>query len=730
MSVPMKFYKDGFAILKNQMWSFGIEAICYLGVVRLDRLNLPYTYRPWYQSEINFSKYRETAFGAQVEALEGGLSKYLKANENTVYELPCDEVSVYMDGMEFDQVAHWGILNGFTDNNGFGQHVLNLINVTEEAFDAIKATNTDRRHFADNDDLSNNSIPFLVNGSKQTDIAFDFDFGVTVNLADGLTQNPTAGSRLYVREFLPDGSVIGHRIASYGYDGPGTTLGSLYQHHRVQGQETITVQPGSRLYLIKVLILDTAIAQGSGADQVVQWVYDDATTDFIKANYTYTHPPSNAKGVYLNTLAEMLVDKMTKGQYTFRSNWLKIKKDIVVTSGDALRSIDGAVIKISFSKFFQSLFSRWSVGCGIENDVLVIEPLAYFYQNAVMFDLGEVSDAEITPAEDIIFNTIKAGYEKQDYSDVNGKYETNQGQVWTTPITKIVKEFDFTSPIRSDAFGIELLRINYDQKKTTDSSSDNDSFFLNVKDASITFNATVAFEDSFELFLFPINNAVIIAGNNDKIEEFKKGAKFSVAGSVANAQQLTVLADAVPVSADAMLFTVEQALTDEADVAGIITIQKNILNRPAYTSVTGIPHPDSAFNLELTPHKGLLENGAFIHSIMHKLDGEKIILESADKNKDLVTTLNGVTVTEKEDIAIGNLPAALWLPYYISLKAKAQTSFIEMMKVNPYGKVKFTWNNRQWYAFLEDGGLNPSTLETQTWKVKPSPENDLSKFNS
>jgi len=106
-TVPMKFVGDGAKILRKQVWEEnGTETTTYLGIAKLDRTGLPYNYYSWYLSEINFSKFVQSKTGFQVEALEGGLTKLFKANENTKYEIDIDDdpehINIYMDGMEFD----------------------------------------------------------------------------------------------------------------------------------------------------------------------------------------------------------------------------------------------------------------------------------------------------------------------------------------------------------------------------------------------------------------------------------------------------------------------------------------------------------------------------------------------------------------------------------------------------------------------------------------------------
>jgi hypothetical protein len=104
-TVPMRFVKDGATILKHLMWTQGVEAKCFLGILKLDRTATTYKYDSWYFSEINFAKYKENKTSVTVEALEGGPSKFIKANEATKYTIDFVDgefIWVLLDGMELD----------------------------------------------------------------------------------------------------------------------------------------------------------------------------------------------------------------------------------------------------------------------------------------------------------------------------------------------------------------------------------------------------------------------------------------------------------------------------------------------------------------------------------------------------------------------------------------------------------------------------------------------------
>jgi hypothetical protein len=621
-TVPMKFVGDGAKILKHLMWTQGVEAKCYLGIAKLDRNNTGYNYYSWYLSEINFSKYKENKTGCTVEALEGGLSKLLKSNEGTVYTIPIEDnehIWVLMDGMGFDFNRVYTVVS---DQQAIDTDVywLGMVETSHEG-------QTLETPFQDVFPASSTVYP---NDSWIMNTFYDRAVRVHGTVKITFAQSVTAIIRAEVNDGLSSGGTVQHVLDSHA--------GTAGEQYTAVIDQTFSVPANHRMHVKHFMFnpLNTGL-------------HYTITEGELTVDYVFRGQPTYIKAYYPYKLLEKLMEKMTGSQYRHYSNFLSAMRDYCITCGDAIRGIDDAKIKTSMQDYFKSFFARFSTGLSIKDELLIIEHLSAFFDSTIIADLGIVDEAESSVAEDLMANTIKAGYAKQEYADANGKYEVNQGQIWSTPITKIIRELDMQSPYRADPFGIELLRINYEQKKTTDTENDNDNFFLNI--------GTEEFYDS-----------------DLDIHYYK-------------------------------------------------------LNRPAYTSVTGIPHPDSAFNLGMTPKWGLFFNSAYLHSIFDLMDPLNFKQESADKNTDLVTELSGVTVTENEIIQIGGLEPQLFRPYYITIKTKVPINLLELLKANPYGKIKFTYNGTVFYGYLFDGGIKPANQEGQTWKLISAAGNDLTKFN-
>lgn len=701
-TIPMKFVGDGATILRNLSWTQGPEAICYMGILRLDQLTTPYRYESYYLSELNFTKYKETLTGVNIEALEGGLSKLFKANEGTVYEIPVqadvEHVNVKMDGRKFDYTRVWEFV---TDQQVRGD---------EDYYGGIVETsmegNPADEYFASTMQAFTAPYP-NTNWFYRTLKAQD----VTIKVNDlqifyNKTCNPVI--RVDVVDNVSGAIASSHDLLAFA-DSHGLTGQTKYFNKQV----TFNVPANHSTYLKTI--------GGSPTDHDVQYTIHMGK---MTQSYEYIFTTTYVAGLYFKTLLKRLLEKATGGvTYSVLSDWLTSKLDMVVTSGDCLRRLPGAVIKTSLAECFQALKclpedeAGTYAGLGIEDDKLRVERIEHFFTDEVIVDLGEIDNPELTVAEDLMINTIKVGQKANDYQDVNGRDEVNQGEIWTTPITKVIKEFDLISPYRKDSLGAELARINFDNKKSTDSSGDNDTWILNTE----TVKDDVVVSASF--------SAADQGMTVESTLNFTPGMVIDLSGTASNNGNKTV--DTVTVTGGTQLVKFTTAVIDEAAVVTTIDYLSNPcfkLYRPAFTVITGIPHPDTVFNVQLRPKLSLLGAGGYLHGLMPYLDTQLFKLGSADKNKELVTELGGVTITEKEDIQIGGLNEALFWCYYLDATTKVPVNVIALIKNKPYGRITLTVEGEPFSFYLMDGGIKPATRDGQKWKMLSVFGNDFSKF--
>lgn len=645
MLTPLRFVKDGYAILIKQIGAFGFECIVHLGIQKLDRLNLPYEYQIWQISELNFAKYVEEETHINIDAVEGGPSKYIKAFENTDYEISIDtdpeHINVLFDGLTLFQKGSYTAA-GTINNDFLGNiHTVPLIFIQNEG--DTGGTIYDSQAVEEivnlNDYLTTSNNNYITNNTgavKNYHLHGEIKFKTIKNDVTGsayrldLFKSTGVGSQDTIASFLP---MVVDEITTVPVD------------------KIFSLNDGESMFLVDQF-------HGAFPGGSIEIEIEYLETSFLYVEFEAKFKNTYVKGHYPKRVAQLILEQMTGGLYTIKSTLLDNMKDTFITCGDALRGIitdnsdpanpiRGARIKTSWAKFVKSM-NHFGIASGVQGDFVVIEKMQDFFTDDVIADIGQVTGAKKAVAENIIFNTLKTGGPVVEYSDVNGKFEPNQEQQWSMPITKVIKEGDFTTDYRRDPYGAEFARINLEGLTTTDDKSDNDTWMINIE-------------------------------------------------------------------------TVKQ--TDNT-----LAIDYYNLNRPAFVSITGVPDTVGIFNLLFTPKWTLINNGGLINSICDKLDSKYITMTTAEKNRDL-KTVGTVVMDEDEPIQIASLAAKLFQPYYFTFVTEVPLNLLTVLDVNPYGKIKFRWNNRDWYGYIMDISIKPAINDKQTWKLIAAPNQDLSKFN-
>lgn len=494
-TVPLDFVRDGAYILKDAYYKQGIEAKVWLVISKqklfYDGAEYGYYYDGYYRGEIDFSTFTDTGSKVTCNIMEGGAVKYVKANENNVYEFEVDvpeAVTVKMDGVVLQQSATYEVMNGAQPSNQ-GAHVVELFLVNTEAVSSIGAKSTTRTNVNSIAAIFESGGNFLTTGEAVTELKLTWDFGVTLSLSGvGALFNTRFffQLRLYDKDGNPVNVVgdpspppIAYNLVNFNPVDPLL----LYTHHRFTGTATFQIPPHTLCFLTGRTNLN---------EDFTTFIYDDEANPF-KAEYSYLHPTSYVQALPPAYLFGRLIDKVTESKYTAASDVLYENRDIVVTCGDAIRGIAGAKIKTSLSAFFQSFNAVLSLGMGEIMGVMKLETKAFWIDYANPIALGEVSNLKVKPATDLIVNAVKVGYLPNEYEDVNGRQEFNNTTQYTVPITRLSKELDLISAYRADCYGIELTRINLDGKTTTDDSADNDVFLVHVNENPIIENLSYVY---------------------------------------------------------------------------------------------------------------------------------------------------------------------------------------------------------------------------------------------
>jgi hypothetical protein len=479
---PVKYVRNAALIIRDRIYRLGIEARIFQTIHRLDKsFGGGWVHRFFYRGELDLSQAIDDDNHVQVNIMEGDLSKFVKANENTQYDIDIDvpqAVFTEMDGLQLKQTASYLVLDQNTAPTN-GNHTVPLQFINQEAV-ALNLKGVERTQLGGNSgsDQNNkmvNDTLWFHKSAVGANVSLEWDFYMTAELASGIPPNPAVRLFLVIRNLRADGSIVG-QVTLNQFNGP---LNSYRRNHFV-GSATITgIEPGSALYAFMGINII-----GSSGDRAVFFTYDN--TEPFKFNITesfYRHRTTYIKGLRPAYVAQAILDKMTGGGYQFASTLLTTEWDnLLLTSGDAIRGFAGAKLSLSWSELFKSLNVPCNICSSQRNQILYIEKKDIAYQPTTLLNLGEGSSLTINQAKDYQYNRVQVGYPNTDTEDINGRDEFNVTQLWTSNVTKgSNKMLDLVSVVKASMYEIELARINLDGKVSTDDQVDKTPYFLHVE---------------------------------------------------------------------------------------------------------------------------------------------------------------------------------------------------------------------------------------------------------
>jgi hypothetical protein len=474
-TISLTFVGDGAHILEYLYNRKNVDEKVWLLIQKLDLevtdIDYALVHKFYYKGEVDLSTYRKSRRKISVNIMEGGRSKELKAKEGTAFQLPVstdpEAIRVRHDGLFIRQTAKFingsiidksaGFTGGYQDLKTLPLDVLSIegtasgIALTASQLEQIPGSTSAPEYMADSFNywaINTGPEPVVMNVSGKLKFRCISNVG-SVHFFMDIKRSDDVNFSIFNNVNL-----VTNQVYEQSYD------------------HDITLNQGERLYNFG--FFDNA---GSGLN-IAQIEFLDS--DPMLVAFKTRKPPTMVKCYKPFDAFRRLVENVS-GSRDYAQSSLLQGSGICLTSGDALRGLAGAVIKISHLTYTSAWMVLKCAGIGVEGDKIVLERRQYFLNDDVIVHLGEAkTEPEISAATDVMFNSIKVGYPDQTYDDVNGRYEMNSEQLYDTPVQRVSKILELLSQVRADPVGAELYRINLEGKDTTDADSDNDPFFLNV----------------------------------------------------------------------------------------------------------------------------------------------------------------------------------------------------------------------------------------------------------
>lgn len=456
-SFPLKYVKEGAKKLRGILYRQGINALASLKILMLN----PETwgYDEVYQGEIDFSTIEDDIVSFSVGIADNNIEAKIKAKEDVVFEIPIEESdAVKVNMVSIPDSANANILVANTGINMFWNW---------STFDAeVGSSNVD-------------SNILEVKGSTAETYQ-------TLSLIDN--ENWIAMAKVMVQEVVISGSI---RIQISGTDPFANKLQlvddsmrNLGWSYNVTNSSPSTINVNALFYLpanAKVFLL----AEADRADAPQSFTTLTVLSSTLNISYTRELPSTTAWGyrpymLYKKLMQKIIGEDVTPVSYILENTW----KDLIITSGAAIRNLPNAKIKTNFKDFFKSLDSVLCLGFSVVSGSPTLESREDFFQEGLeTTNIGDVKDCTIEVATQFLYNSVKIGYPEKDYERTDGIEEYNGTQEYSSSLTRISEKYDAVSKYRADMFGIEAVRKDQERMnlEKEDAKEDNDVYFIKIK---------------------------------------------------------------------------------------------------------------------------------------------------------------------------------------------------------------------------------------------------------
>lgn len=618
-ALPLDFVEDGAKILRRAYYQDGVEAGVIFEVEEFNHAT--YAYEPGFKGDIDFSKVQDEHNVFSVTLMQSGPSSRIKAYENVKYEYVLkgdDVVNMILPGVPFAETAQFII----TPSTGSLTRYMPELSLVTGSFQSGFVTSQSTLFQAANDTSFSGSENWFIKAERNMDVFIKGKIKGGYFIIFG-----AAGFTITIKDQT---NATIRTLRSQSSSGDGT--------YEFDFEETISMYSGQKLFLY--FRTNSASAQNT--------LSISEATDIV-ASYNSVSDPSSCKGIKSADMFKRIINRIAPGAQTASYLLANTWANLMFTSGNAIREITDAKIKISLKEFFQTANGIDDAAMGTESDVLRLETKNYFARNAESVNVGKIGDDSCTiePATDFMASKISVGYDDKNTEDKDGLKEYNSGQQWELPIARVQNELNFVSVARADQYGIEKLRVKFNvlnedgTRGTDDTPSDNDTFMVDC---------------------------------------YQDGAVYRpILGS-------------------------------------------------SYESVTGLANESAAnlaYNLRITPKKNLLRHGAYLRSIMHRMDQRYINFASAEKNADLKTIKAGVGVKENENILVASLPDGFFIPVTTTIRCKLPYGAQRLIDSVPFGYVTFNWKGVTLKGYILELTIDIAKNTEQELKLLLTNDNNL-----
>lgn len=278
-------------------------------------------------------------------------------------------------------------------------------------------------------------------------------------------------------------------------------------------------------------------------------------------------------GIAPVALAQKIIDSIAGEGYT-----VTIDADtagvLAVTSlvaGEELRQIAGAKIYATFNNFADFMEAVFGYTYHISGNTLRFCHRSSVFTGSVKKTIDEIDEVVYSVEDSLIYATVEAGYSKKEYGEINGRYETNFTNYYSTGYGVTDKKLSLISKFRTDSYGVEFT-MQKGEDKSEDNKADEDVFCVRF---SLDGNDNASYDPEGQTAYAP---SVCAVNNKGYIAALGNGKAVTL--TMTSSDGDNALAD-ITISAGDNLFTVGELefKTDDMDLSwdlsGLVQVDHN-----------------------------------------------------------------------------------------------------------------------------------------------------------
>ncbi len=469
VTTPFKYVEDAARILKYIYYRKGSEESVYLVICEQRLHYVPaveygYWYKQIFRSEIDLSTFIHDGAIVNASCVEDGFAKHLKSGENTIHDILLDDINsikVKMDGIILSAKGNY-VNPGIPDVGGDGPHgsskyILPVTLLNSEGSPegvAFLSSNFENLPAGPTTDLSNNTNPFFYTArprSPRVHGKIKADFGSQAQACTFRIQD---------------------NYNNVLWDANPSSMGSYSGITEIPFDITPSLAADTKLFLYCVDVLSSTI---------------DYIDSEINVELEYRNDTTYIRALRAQYVFSELINRISNGEYSAENcpyfGALQYF-DRVFTSGDGIRSIEGAVLKISLAQFFAFWDTFDAVGLREKNMKILLDRKSVLTDKLNRIPLGEISKPKISLDKGTPYNELAIGYpdNKSETGSINGKNEVNTTFNFSLGTSKTARKFEKISPVKVGCYEIENIRAEFLNKNTTGNKNDNEPFALHIVD--------------------------------------------------------------------------------------------------------------------------------------------------------------------------------------------------------------------------------------------------------